>query len=70
MVCRKLGMRRKMDNMPSSAVIYLILTLLGYLLHDNAGFIGDYLCKPYITFLKTLNQLLDKFQISTITYFT
>lgn len=66
----RFGLSKKIDNMPASAVIYIMLAALGFALHEDAGVIGDYVCKPFIAFLRILNRLLDKFQISTISYFT
>lgn len=61
---------RKMDNMPASAVIYIVLACAGYGLHGEAGVIGDYVCRPFIGFLRQLNKLLNLFQMSTISYFS
>lgn len=63
-------MSKKLDNMPLSATIYLILATLGFAFHEDAGVIGDYVCKPFIAFLGVLNKMLNRFQISTISYFS
>lgn len=63
-------MSKKLDNMPVSAVIYLSLATLGFAFHGKAGFVGDYLCKPFIAFLGLLNKGLNHFQATTITYFS
>lgn len=56
--------------MPLSAVIYLSLVSLGFAFQQNAGVIGDYVCRPFIAFLGLLNKMLNHFQISMISYFT
>lgn len=63
-------MVRKLDNMPASAVIYIVLAALGFIYQNDAGVIGAYVCRPYIAFLGKLNVLLNRFQISTISYFS
>ena len=63
-------MSKKIENMPLSAVIYLFMATLGFAFHQNMGVIGDYVCMPFIAFLKLLNRMLNRFQISTISYFS
>lgn len=63
-------MSKKLDNMPISAIIYLLLASLGFAFHGNAGLVGDYACKPFIAFLGLLNKGLNHFQATTITYFS
>lgn len=63
-------MSKKIDNMPLSALIYITLATMGFVFHGDAGLVGDYACRPYIAFLGILNNLLNRFQISTISYFT
>lgn len=63
-------MSKKIDNMPLSAVIYLSVATMGFVFHGDAGVVGDYVCRPFIAFLGILNNLLNRFQISTISYFT
>lgn len=65
----KLGFR-KMNDMPISAVIYVACCALGFTLQGEAGVIGEYVCRPYIGLLGGLNRLLNRFQISTIDYFS
>ncbi|CAM9262502.1 unnamed protein product [Ectocarpus fasciculatus] len=66
----RFGMSKKLDNMPISAIIYLLLASLGFAFHGNAGLVGDYACKPFIAFLGLLNKGLNHFQATTITYFS
>eukprot|EP00904_Undaria_pinnatifida_P011046 jgi/Undpi1/7071/HiC_scaffold_22.g09545.m1 len=66
----RFGMSKKIDNMPLSAVIYLSVATMGFVFHGDAGVVGDYVCRPFIAFLGILNNLLNRFQISTISYFT
>ncbi|CAM9797704.1 unnamed protein product [Ectocarpus sp. 12 AP-2014] len=66
----RFGMSKKLDNMPISAVIYLLLASLGFAFHGNAGLVGDYACKPFIDFLGLVNKGLNHFQATTITYFS
>lgn len=63
-------MSKKLDNMPLSAIIYITLATLGFVFHQNAGVMGHYVCKPFIAFLGILNRVLNRFQISTISYFS
>lgn len=63
-------MSKKLDNMPISAIIYLTLASLGFAFHGDAGLVGDYACKPFISFLGLLNKGLDHFQATTISYFS
>ncbi|CAM9269327.1 unnamed protein product [Ascophyllum nodosum] len=66
----RFGVSKKIENMPLSAVIYLFMATLGFAFHQNMGVIGDYVCMPFIAFLKLLNRMLNRFQISTISYFS
>lgn len=63
-------MSKKLDNMPVSAMIYITLSTLGFVFHGNAGAVGEYLCKPFIAFLGLLNTGLNRFQATTISYFS
>ncbi|CAN0160958.1 unnamed protein product [Scytosiphon promiscuus] len=66
----RFGIQKKLDNMPLSAMIYLVLASLGFMFHGNAGIVGDYACKPFIAFLGVLNEWLNHFQATTISYFS